>query len=202
LLDIVLAASERNWRLFMLRKADKRFGKFQEKVFTDDGYTCRYCGFASKKHMSVVNIDGNYTNNKRSNMATCCQLCLQCFFIESVGQSDFGGGSLILLPEISQSQLNAMCHYLFAQMALSTSELSSAKNVYRSLKLRSQLIEKQLGEGMSNPALYGRVLVETESPEAKDLHKELVQHVRLLPAVEKFSNQIQQWVLAAIKTME
>jgi intracellular multiplication protein IcmJ len=202
LLDITLQASETNWRLFMLRKTDAGFQKFQEKIHNADNHTCRFCGFQSLQNMDVVNIDHNYMNNKRSNLATCCMLCTQCFFIESVGQSDFGGGSLILLPEINQSQLNALCHVLFAQMAHSNAMLTSAKNIYRGLKLRSQFLEKQLGEGLSSPAIYGRVLVESRDKKAAELHKKMVETVRLLPAIEKFTLEIQSWSDSAMSALE
>lgn len=201
LLDIKLTASESNWRLFMLRKADKAFRQFQEKIFVAQGYTCQYCGFQSQVGMDVVNIDGNYLNNKKSNMATCCALCAQCFFIESVG-NNFGGGSLIMLPEMTQAQLNAMCHVLFAQMLMNNNMLTSAKNVYRGFKLRAQIVEKQLGEGLSNPSTYGRVLIESTHPDAIYLHTNIMQQVRLLPAIDRFTPAIQQWAMQAIAAME
>ncbi len=198
---INLTASEGNWRLFMLRGQDKKFENYKNKVLARDSYTCCFCGFKSKERLSIVNLDNNYTNNKLSNMASACTLCTQCFFIESIGQSDFGGGNLILLPEINQGQLNALCHVLFAQMVLGTNNESYAKSVYRGLKLRAQSIEKQLGEGMSQPSVYGRVLVECSQPEAKQLHNNYTQQMRLLPAIHRFTLDIQHSCIASIDKM-
>ncbi len=193
-----LIASDRNWRLFMLRKADKAFRSFSDKVQSSQNYACQFCGFQSKQFQEVINLDGDYHNNKRSNLMTACPLCTQCCFLESVGQGEFGGGSLIVLPELSQNQVNALCHVLFIQMASSTQLSTQAKNVYRSLKLRAQLVEKQLGEGMSSPSVYGRMLVDNSGPEANKVHSKVGEKVRLLPNIEKFSLQIQAWVREAV----
>jgi intracellular multiplication protein IcmJ len=185
----------------MLRKADKAFLNFQEKILQRDNHTCQFCGFQANQHLDVVNLDNNFHNNKRSNLATACPFCVQCFFLESVGQRDFGGASIVLLPEMGQNQLNALCHVLFSQMANSSQFNTQAKNIYRSLKLRAQLVEKQVGEGMSKPAVYGRLLVEVGGEKAVHVHRKLTQQIRLLPLVECFTAQIQDWSLAAIDTM-
>ena len=157
---ITLSASARNWRLFMVRKADPAFLSFQDKVFARDEHTCQYCGFQAKEYQEVVNQDGDCHNNRLDNLNTACPFCAQCFFLEAIGKSDFGGGTLIYLPEMSQGELNALCHVLFAAMVNGNAYSHQAKNIYRSLRLRSQIVEKQLGEGMSNPALYGHMLVD------------------------------------------
>ena len=199
--NLTLTASDSNWRLFMLRKADKAFRAFSDKIFHSQNHACQFCGFQSRQFQEIVNIDGNFHNNKRSNLATACPLCMQCCFLESVGNGDFGGGSLIVLPEMSQGQLNALCHVLFAQMATAKSLSTQAKNVYRGMKLRTQLVEKQLGEGMSNPAVYGRMLVDNNGEAAQKLHQQVTEKVRLLPNIEKFSQQIQAWVLESVDSM-
>lgn len=198
---IQLTASEDNWRLFTLRKADPAFLKFQEKVFIRDGYTCQFCGFRAKQYQEVINYDGNYHNNKLDNLVTSCSLCSQCFFLESIGQSDFGGGSLIYLPELSQAELNGLCHTLFVSLATGNSYSATAKNVYRSLKLRVQLVEKQLGEGFSNPALYGRMLIEIDHPNRKRLSQAVMQQLRLLPTIQHFVPEIINKTATAISDM-
>lgn len=92
---IVLTATANNWRLFMVRKADPAFLAFQKKIHARDHHTCQFCGFQAKDHLETINLNGNYLDNKRDNLATACGLCVQCFFLEAVGKSDFGGGVLI-----------------------------------------------------------------------------------------------------------
>jgi len=198
---ITLTASESHWRLFMLRKADPAFLTFQAKIFQRDNHTCQFCGFRGKSHLEAINIDGNYSNNKAANLITACPFCVQCFFLEGVGRSDIGGGTLVYLPEMSQNQLNALVHVLFASIVSGNSYSSDAKNIYRSLRLRSHPVEQALGEGMSNPALYGQLLVDSNSQQGRQLHQQLVDYVRVLPDLSKFAPVIELWAIEALKEL-
>lgn len=155
------------WRLFIVRKADKEFAKFSEQVWERDDYTCQFCGFQARQYQEVINIDNDYRNNRLSNMVTACCFCAQCFFLEAVGKGEYGGGTLIYLPEISQSDLSGLCHVLFCAIANATDYRVDAQNVYRNLKLRSKVVEEKLGEGMSNPGLVGQLLINVTQPEEK-----------------------------------
>lgn len=201
-MEIQLAASENNWRLFMTRKNDPKFKTFADRIFKRDRYACGYCGFQAEQLQEVINIDGNYRNNRPDNLVTACNFCAQCFFLEAVGKSDFGGGVLIYLPEISQTELNALCHVLFTVMASgNTLEDVNAKNTYRSLRLRSQVVEQELGEGLSNPALYGHLLIDAQihPSHKKTANEELSTMLRLLPDIARFTTHLQTWILAALK---
>lgn len=201
--SIELKATESNWRLFMTRKADKAFLPFQEKLFKRDDHTCQFCGFRAKAFLEIVNLDSNYLNNKVSNLATACPMCAQCFFLEAIGKSDFGGGTLIYMPETSQGELNALCHVLFAQMIINSAQASQAKNIYRTLKLRAQIVDKELGDGMSNPALYGHVIIDAlMSKEHKcQLHNAIVPKLRVLPDLTRFSTQVEAWMQAGLQEL-
>jgi intracellular multiplication protein IcmJ len=199
--EVQLTASESNWRLFMLRKADPAFLTFQNKVLERDHYTCQFCGFEGKEFLQVVNSDGNYLNNRFSNLLTACGFCVQCFFLEAVGKSDFGGGTLIFLPEMSQTELNALCHVLFCSLTTGQSNSGQAKNIYRSLKLRAQSVEKELGEGLSNPALYGHLLVDAKVKQTKTLHQEVSTKVRLLPSLSHFIKEVVTWTDSSLKAL-
>lgn len=192
--ELPLAATHSNWRLFMVRKADPAFLAFQQKVFKRDAYTCQFCGFCSKSHMEVVNLDNNFRNNRMSNMTTSCCICSQSFFLESVGRDEYGGGSLIVMPELSQNDINALCHNLFTAIISGNRFATQARNVYRSLKLRSQPTEKALGEGMSNPALLGRLLVDAGKERAASIQKQLQSGIRLLPDMQGFAEPVKIWI--------
>lgn len=197
--NIQLTATANNWRLFMLRKADSAFLAFQEKVHIRDHYTCQYCGFQAKQHLETINVNGNYLDNKKSNLATACGLCAQCFFLEAVGRSDFGGGVLIYLPEMRQNELNALCHIIFLSVACRFKEAVAAKNIYRSLKLRSQLIEEKIGEGLSNPAQFGQMLIEMSENNEAPLNQAVMNTFRLLPNMTRFSIEIAHWAKAGLE---
>ena len=139
--ELQLAVNLTGWRIFVRRKEDKAFLPVAKRVFERDAYTCQYCGFQAKEFQEIVNIDGNYTNNKLSNMITACCFCTQCLFLQAVGLDEMSGGQLIYLPEMSQADLNSFCHVLFCAMGNNTGYQESAQSIYRSLKFRSQLLK-------------------------------------------------------------
>lgn len=184
------------WRLFAARKADPAFLKFSEKVWERDNYTCQYCGFQARVYQEIVNLDQNYNNNKLENMVTACCFCTQCFFLEAVGKNDYGGGIIIYMPEISQPELDGLCHVLFCAIANATNYRANAQAIYRSLKLRAQSVEEQLGEGMSHPSFLGQLLIEAAAPA-----ESILQNLRLLPSRSKFTQQIDEWAKAALEEL-
>lgn len=100
---IQLKAVPGAYLLFSRRKADSAFRKFQQKIFMRDRFACQFCGFQARDHQEVVNLDHNYRNNKVNNLVTACVFCTQCFFMESIGMANEGGGTLVYLPEMSKS---------------------------------------------------------------------------------------------------
>lgn len=192
-----LVASAGAWRLYSARKADERFKAFELKVFQRDKYTCQFCGFQAKLFQDIANIDGNYTNNRLTNMVTACCFCSQCFFIESVGVGGYGGGTLIYLPELQQTELNSLCHVLFCAITNDTGYKTSAQNIYRSFKFRSQIVEEKFGEGTSDPAIFGQLIIDSGSN--ADVSEKLLKNIRLLPSRAKFRRQIEQWAASALE---
>lgn len=188
------------WRLFVARKADKAFNKFCERIWQRDDYTCQFCGFQARQFQEIINLDHNYQNNKLANMATACCFCTQCLFLEAVGKGDYGGGTLIYLPEITQPDLDGLCHVLFCAIANATHYRADAQNIYRNLKLRSKIVEENLGEGMSNPSLVGQVLLNSNDPE-KEAQAPWLSPLRLLPARARFNLQIETWAAAALEEL-
>lgn len=196
--DIELCATANNWRLFMLRRADSAFLRFQAKIHERDEFTCQYCGFQAKENLETINLNGNYLDNKKNNLITACGLCAQCFFLEAVGRSDFGGGVLIYLPEMKQNELNALCHVIFISIACRLKDAMNSKNIYRSLKMRAQLIEENVGEGLSNPAQFGQMLIEASDKKQAPLQKKMFEAFRLLPNITRFSAEIAGWCKAGL----
>jgi len=188
-----------NWRVFAARKAQKNFPSFAEKVFRRDNYTCQFCGFQAREFQEIINLDQNYYNNKLANMATACCFCAQCFFLDSVGVS-YGGGTLVYLPNIAQSELNSFCHVLFCAITNDTGYRSTAQTVYRSLKFRSQIVDEQFGEGTSDPSIFAQLLFDPEG-EAVDNTKELFANIRLLPSRARFRKHIERWAATALKEL-
>ncbi len=197
-LELRLIATPDAWRLYSARKVDPKFAAFQERVLQRDRYTCRFCGFQAKIHQDVVNLDGHYNNNKLDNLVTACCFCAQCFFMESVGVGGYGGGTLIYLPELSQSELNSLCHVVFCAITNDTGYKSSAQTIYRSFKFRSQAVEEKFGEGTSDPAIFGHLLIDTGHV-SDEFSDKMLKDVRLLPSMAKFRKQIEGWAASALE---
>ena len=199
--ELRLTANLAGWRIFVKRKEDKAFQAIKNRVFERDIYTCQYCAFQAKEFQEVVNLDGNYLNNKLSNMITACCFCAQCLFLQAVGLDEMGGGQLIYLPEMSQADVNSFCHVLFCAMGNNTGYQDSAQTIYRSLKFRSQIIENKFGPGTSQPNIFGQILLEDQqiSPETK---KGVLEDIRLLPSNTKFKIQLDTWAAAALEELK
>jgi len=195
--ELQLRAQPGVWRLFATRREDPKFKEFMKKVFERDDYVCQFCGFQAHDFQEVVNLDHDYKHNTLSNMVTSCVFCAQCMFLESVGAGDFGGGTLIYLPEVSQTELNSFCHVLFCAMANDTGYKGTAQSIYRSFKFRYQLVEKEFGEGSSDPAVFGQLLADNPSV-TPDKMRSMLKDIRLLPSRAKFKKQIEHWAVTAL----
>lgn len=196
--SLSLKASASNWRLYSARNSDPRFSSYENKIWQRDQFICQFCGFQAKKYQDVINLDGNFSNNRMSNLVTSCCFCAQCFFIESIGVGGYGGGTLVYLPEISQEKLNGLCHVLFCAITNNTGYKQAAQTIYRSFKYRSQVIEDKYGDGMSDPSLMGQLIIDSELEKKPDKVDALFDGFRLLPSRAKFRKQIEHWAAAAI----
>lgn len=195
-----LAVNLTGWRIFIRRREDKAFLPISKRIYDRDNYTCQYCGFQAKEYQEIINLDGNYTNNKASNMVTACCFCSQCFFLETIGMDDMGGGQLIYAPEMSQADVNSFCHVLFCAMGNGTGYQESAQTVYRGLKFRSQIIENKFGPGTSNPSTFGQMVLEYKSNNA-GAEVDILKDIRLLPSYTKFKVQLDAWAAAALEEL-
>ena len=193
-----LMATPGSWRLYSARKVDERFRAFEQKVFQRDRYTCQFCGFQARLFQEVVNLDNNYANNKMPNLVSSCCFCAQCFFVESVGVGGYGGGTLVYLPEMTQTELNSMCHVLFCAITNDTGYKSSAQNIYRSFKFRSQLVEDKFGEGTSDPSIFGQLMIDAGVND-EERRSQLFKNILLLPSRAKFRKQIEKWAASALE---
>lgn len=185
------------WHLFNTRRSDPAFQPFAKTIWARDDYRCQYCSFQSKTNLEVVNIDHNYLNNDPHNLITACPLCQQCLFIEMAGKLEIGGGVMIYLPEMTQNQLNALCHVLFCAVATSSSYMTKAHDILNNLRLRAQPVEQQYGENLSQPALLGQILIDTPASNMEEMKKNLFASLRLLPSMDKFDILIDDWTANA-----
>ena len=187
------------WAYYAKRNADPRFKSYFKTVEHTCDHTCQFCGFKDKAYMQVVNIDGNYKNNKLSNLVLACPLCAQCFFIEMIGKVADTGATLIYYPSMSQESLNALCHALFCAIYNGTKYADAAQALYNELKLKSKPLEDNLGKGLSNPAFMGQMIIDTPVENKQALSDKLLQGVRVLPNINQFKRCVQAWSKTALK---
>lgn len=190
------------WRSFVRRKEDKAFLSLSQNILERDAYACQYCGFQAKEFQEIVNLDGNYANNRPSNMITACCFCVQCIFLQAVGVDEMSGGTLIYLPEMSQNDLNSFCHVLFCAMGNEGSYQETSQSLYNSFKFRSQIVENKFGAGMSQPATMGQIMIEHQARTAKKIPSDSLKNLRLLPSPAKFKVQLTAWTASALRELE
>ncbi len=198
LLPLSLQSTPGSWRLFVIRRQDKNFQGFMQRIWERDEFTCKFCGFQAQKFQEVINLDSNYLNNKLPNMVTACCFCTQCHFLEAVGKSEYGGGTLIYLPELQQHELNALCHVLFCAIANASDYREDAQSIYRDLKMRNRMIEDKIGAGMSDPATFGQLLLDMDTVKREKMRQQIAPYVRLLPSRSRFKMQIDTWASEAL----
>lgn len=192
LLPIALHAKRGNWQRFTSRKTNKIFLTVRDKVLARDAYTCRYCGFQSHHFQEVINIDQDYGNNHLNNLATACSLCMQCFFLDSIGLDGKSGGTIIYLPEISQADLNHFCRALFCSMLRETSYKGTLQAAYLSLSDRAKPVEEVFGPHTNEPLVFGQTLIDSDLSEAQQQHP-IFSELKLLPAKKYFKSQAEYW---------
>ncbi len=195
--NLELSVKLGNWAIFNGRKSDSGFFPLRDQVFKRDYYTCQFCGFQAQEHQEVINLDGNYRNNRLNNLVTSCIFCAQTGFLEVVGSS-YGGGKLVYLPELSQTELNSFCHVLFCAMTNKTSYMNTAQTAYRNFRLRSHPVEEKFGEGSSAPATFCQLLLNNDCNPAK---LNLFNNIRLLPSYARFKAELENWAKAAVEEL-
>ena len=195
-----LTTNPRGWRIFTARVADERFQQLAASIYERDQHRCQFCGFQAKDHQHVVNLDGNYSNNDQANLATACSFCAQCGFLESINNSNYGGGILIHLPDMSQEQLNGLCHVIFCSIFHNLKQQSKGQNIYRDLRMRAQIVEKYLGEDMSKTEVFGVALAEMSVKQRKQIEPSLTA-IRLLPSMSDFEHEMATWSASSLQAL-
>jgi len=191
------------WRLSDAAHAgDPEFNAARDRVLDRDDYTCRACNFRSpptktgSSYQEVHHLDDNHRNNAFDNLATLCPLCHQVFHIGNAGLNN--GGTIIWLPEISQSDLNHLARSVFVAIVAESEFSGSARSIYASLEARCLYIEEVFASGASDPAFFGQAFLESNQ---RELRPDLVNGLRLLPSPSRFADAINHWVSVGYQGM-
>jgi len=126
----------------------------KSKVLTRDDYTCRYCGFQSRKYQEI-----NYTGKEAGDTgvdhyATACTFCYQCFHLDRVDRQQ--SGAVIWLPEIGQAALHHICRAIYVARISRGPMADAARDAMEALLARKQEAVSRLGT--DSPRILATVL--------------------------------------------
>lgn len=159
----------------------RSFSKDQiEKVLWRDAFTCRCCGFTSKKFQRVIPAEslGATSDGSGGSLMTVCTFCEMCLSLDRAGLT--GAGTLIWLPEIPQAELNHITRALYVAMASSDPLAKAASRTLEILKGRRIDAKKRLGT--DDPLLLATALQEELNDKDYAGRLAKLEGLRLLPA--------------------
>ncbi|MCL2468755.1 MAG: hypothetical protein FWF24_00765 [Alphaproteobacteria bacterium] len=137
-----------------------------QKTLSRDKFTCRCCGFISRKfHRVVFQRDLDPKASER-NLVTLCTFCEMTTALDRAGLT--GAGYIIWLPELSQIELSSLVRALFvARAGEDTALAETARRMLDVLTARRAEAKKRLGT--DDPLLLATALHEmvNEKPAAR-----------------------------------
>jgi intracellular multiplication protein IcmJ len=150
-----------------------------EKVLWRDAFTCRCCGFVSKKFQRVIPLcilplQASAADNE---YVTVCSLCEMTAMLDRAGVT--GAGNIIWLPELSQAELNHAVRALY--IAANCSDETLKKSATRTLEvLSSRRAEAKKRLGTDDPLILATAFYEQVKAEPYARRAEIMDGLRFL----------------------
>lgn len=149
-----------------------------EKTLTRDAFTCRCCGFESKKYQRVLPVSLFDSSAKDGEWGTVCTFCELTANLDRAGLA--GAGFLVWMPEIGQAELNNIVRALYVARAAKEEKLSSAAT--RTLEvLTARRAEAKKRLGTDDPLLLATALYEQLDDKAYAARTSKLEGIRFLP---------------------
>lgn len=126
----------------------------KEAILQRDDYTCRYCGFKSRKYQETTFIGKEGDKPVADNYATACTFCHQCFHIERIDRMQ--SGAVIWLPEIGQAALHHVCRAVYVARISQGPMADAARDAMEALLSRKEEAKSRLGT--DSPKILATVL--------------------------------------------
>lgn len=119
--------------------------------------TCAFCGFPALKAMRAVRPDD-------CEVALACPFCADVLELDKAYLSTQGRtqpGYMIVMPDLSQAELNILVHQIFAQQTLNPNSFdgSTASRVYDKLSQNIHYAKLSLQKGGSEPSVIADMLM-------------------------------------------
>lgn len=158
--------------------SDRLPGKSEtEKTLHRDDFTCRCCGFPSKRFQRVVADPVSVQDDKA--FVTVCTFCEMCLALDRAGPT--AGGILIWLPELTQAEVNHTLRALYVAKASNDQALSAAAT--RTLEvLTARRAEAKKRLGTDDPLILATALIEAVDDAAYDARTAKLEGIRLMAA--------------------
>ncbi len=147
------------------------------KIFERDAWTCRYCGFTSKKYQEVHCLNNDKNDHTESNLVTACIFCHQCFNLQDV--NTMRSGVLLWLPEIGQAELHNIARAIYVARISQGPVADAARKAHDILLSRRDEVKKRIST--DNPYILATVLQDYLSYKQYDMRSKKLAGVRLLP---------------------
>ena len=193
LLPISLTARPNLGQRYAIFKRKSEFKSLRKTVLGRDEYACAYCGFFSEQYQTITDPTFQYKTLKPDAYVTTCSLCVQCHFLDNIGQDGHSGGQIIYLPEVSQADLHHFCRALFCSMLRDAPYKGKLQTTYLSLKDRGQPVEAIFGPGSSDAKSFGQCLMDAQSHHRDQSPHPILNDLKLLPLRRYFTTEIQYW---------
>lgn len=127
----------------------------KEAVLQRDDYTCRYCGFRSRKYQEAHFIGAeDKTAGAADDFVTACTFCYQCFHIDRIDRMQ--SGAVIWLPEIGQAALHHLCRAIYVARISQGPMAEAARDALEALTGRREEAKTRLGT--DSPKILATVL--------------------------------------------
>lgn len=190
--------------------ADSEFKKIRLLALDRDDKTCQGCGFKANSYQEVHHINNDHNDNRLENLVTVCVFCHNVFHLGFCGTKNLG--TMILLPELSQVDLNNFVRV--AGIAFSMKDSNEASKVwsrrcfellelisYRARDLDQWLLPEFEGTDFyppSDPISIGNLLLSLSD---EDYERRMIwmKDIRYLPDFARYPRQIAAWSAEASK---
>ncbi len=207
--DLILSASRKSWKMSSTHgtEFDKSYkdskgnpGKYQkvwDDVWSRDKNKCYYCGFESKRHQEIHHLNDDHSDNSKDNLVTICPLCHQTFHLDTASTTN--GGKIIWLPEFSQQELNYLSRAIFIAIEEADSKgdaadgfIKIARMLENSLAERGLVVEQQIQNGASDPAIFANALINMSESQYENRFG-FLRPFKLLNLRSRFPIQTKYW---------
>lgn len=180
-IDLKLDAIRSTWMMpdNFHQQIDARNAELFTKIIKRDKYTCKACGFQSRRFMEVHHRDHNHNNNAPENLATICPLCHMSMHMGRAGAQ--GEAVLIWLDPTHQALDQASLNNLVRTSVVSNRYIhavsDASRNLLSDLARHTSIAERIVGT--SRPEVLADAILKLPE-EAHRKRFELFDGVRML----------------------